>query len=77
MVQLGRKQSSVSLHTGICGQPGAGHGPNWNPKMPLLLLPPGYQMLDNGSVPGIMTELLMVGTDISPARRTSSTLLCS
>ena len=60
MVQLAKKQNSVSLHTGICGQPGAGHGPNWNPKMPLLLLPPGYQMLDNGSVPGNMTELLMV-----------------
>ena len=60
MVQVGRKQSSVSLHTGICGPPGAGHGPEWNPNMPLLLLPPGYQMLDSRTAPGIMTELLMV-----------------
>ena len=60
VVQLGKKQNSVTLHKGICGQPGAGHGPDWNPKMPLLLLPPGYNIIDSGNAPRIMSELLMV-----------------
>lgn len=60
VVQVGRKQSSVGLHKGICGPPGASHGPKWNPNMPLLLLPPGYQMLDSKTASESMTELLMV-----------------
>jgi hypothetical protein len=54
------QQSSVALHEGICGPPDMPRGPQWNPGTPLLLLPPGYHMLDPETAPALMSELMLV-----------------
>ena len=54
------QQSSVALHEGICGPPDMPRGPQWNPRTPLLLLPPGYQILDPENAPALMSELILV-----------------
>ena len=60
VVHVVPQQSSVALHEGICGPPDMPRGPQWNPRTPLLLLPPGYQILDPENAPALMSELILV-----------------
>ena len=56
-------QQSVALHDGICGPPGMERGPEWNPALPLLLLPAGYRVRDHITAPTLMAELLLVSLE--------------
>ena len=60
MVHLTEGQQSVALHDAICGPPGAERGPDWNPALPMLLLPAGYRVRDQIAASALMSELLLV-----------------
>lgn len=60
VIHLAEGQSSVGLHMGICGAPGADRGALWDPAMPLLLLPTGYRVVDPSVAAELMSELLLV-----------------
>ncbi len=60
VVHVVPQQSSVALHEGVCGPPDAPRGPEWAPGTPVLLLPPGYQILDPENAPALMSELMLV-----------------
>lgn len=60
VVHLTEGQQSVALHDGICGPPGVERSPDWNPALPMLLLPAGYRVKDPNTAPALMSELVLV-----------------
>ncbi|CAL8462880.1 g2414 [Coccomyxa elongata] len=55
VVRMKGAQASLELHQEVCGD---GNAPN----LPLLLLPPGYSIIDEEQTPTLLAELMLVGT---------------
>lgn len=53
VVRMKGAQASLELHREVCGD---GNAPN----LPLLLLPPGYSIIDEEQTPALLAELMLV-----------------
>ncbi|KAK9907269.1 hypothetical protein WJX75_000339 [Coccomyxa subellipsoidea] len=62
VVRLKAVQPSLELQQAVCGDRDAvGRQPPEDAMLPLLLLPPGYAIIDEERTPALLAELLLVG----------------
>ncbi len=61
VVRLKAAQSSLELQQAVCGDGDAPARPAADDaNLPLLLLPPGYAIIDEQQTPALLAELLLV-----------------